>query len=116
MISIKGTTISMTRGDTLIVQVDITRDGEPYVPQAGDTVRFAMKHQKMNAQKSEYQDAAPLLTVDIPTDTLVLRIDSDVTKPFGFGDYVYDIQLTYADGTVDTFIADATIALTPEVD
>ena len=116
MIHIEGTTITMTRGDTLAVQVGITRGGEPYTPQEGDSVRFALKSSKMNAKRTEYADAEPLLVVDIPTDTLLLQLAPEDTKPLGFGSYVYDIQLTYADGAVDTFITEATLTLTPEVD
>lgn len=116
MIKINGTTITMTRGDTLVVEVGIMRGNEAYVPQEGDTVRFAMKNKSMNLYKTEYSDPEPLLVVNIPTDTLVLVIESDATKPFGFGEYVYDIQLTHNDGAVDTFIAEAALILTPEVE
>ena len=36
--TIEGTTITMTRGDTLRVRVSIERDGEAYVPVEGDAV------------------------------------------------------------------------------
>lgn len=118
MIKIEGTTIIMTRGDTLISEVAMIHPetGDPYTPQQGDSVRFAMKNVKMNDKRSKYTDPEPLLLKDIPIDTMLLQLDPEDTKPFGFGSYVYDIQLTYADGQVDTFIADATITLTPEVD
>ena len=115
MIKINGTTITMTRGDTLVVEVGIMRGNEAYVPQEGDTVRFAMKNKSMNLYKTEYSDPEPLLVKTIPTDTLILQLDPEDTKPFGFGDYVYDIELTYADGTVDTFITEATLTIAPEV-
>lgn len=116
MIKIDGTTITMTRGDTLIVYVAMTRDGEAYIPQTGDTLRFAVKHTKMNSKRTEYEDETPMILKDIPIDTQQLRLDPEDTKSFGFGTYVYDIQLTYADGTVDTFITEAKLILTPEVE
>lgn len=116
MTNIDGTTISMTRGDTLILQISITSDGEPYEPQEGDELRFAMKRARLNARQTEYVDTEPLLVVDIPTDTLVLRIESEDTKSLPFGEYVYDIQLTYGDGIVDTFVPTAKLTLLPEVD
>ena len=81
--SVSGTTITLTRGDTFVALISITKqDGTPYVPNDGDKVRFAMK--------AKYEDPEPLV--------------------------VKDIQITKADGTVDTFITKATIKITEEVD
>ena len=38
------------------------------------------------------------------------------TADLNFGKYVYDIQLTKANGKVDTFITKATLKLSEEVD
>lgn len=115
MYSIEGTTITLTRGDTMIAEVTPYQGDEPYVPQEGDTLRFVMKGSKLNTRKTEYADAEPLVTKDIPTDTMLLRLDPEDTKPLGFGDYVYDIEITFADGKVDTFINNASLSLIPEV-
>lgn len=107
----------MTRGDTLIADISITTgSGEAYEPAETDSLRFAAKSAKMNGKRTEFSDAEPLILVDIPTDTMELRVDSAATKELPFGTYKYDIQLTYGDGIVDTFIADADLILTPEVD
>lgn len=116
MYAVNGTTIRMTRGDTVIIQVGIQRNGDPYTPQEGDSVRFALKHATLNSKKTAYTDKNPLLTKAIPNDTLLLRLDPWDTKPFDFGDYAYDIQITFADGRIDTFIAEARLQLLPEVD
>lgn len=43
--SVSGTTITLTRGDTFVALISITKqDGTPYVPNDGDKVRFAMKN------------------------------------------------------------------------
>lgn len=115
MYSIEGTTITLTRGDTMIAEVAAFNGDEPYIPQEGDSFRFVMKSNKLNGKKTEYIDPQPLVTKEIPTDTMLLRIDPEDTKPLGFGNYVYDIELTYADGKVDTFINNAAITLIPEV-
>lgn len=100
--------IYMTRGDTLKASLSLLlRDGSEYVPTSSDTVRFAMK--------KRYKDAEPLVSVEIPHETMILQIDSDDTKDLRFGDYVYDIEITYADGVVDTFLA-GNLTLTEEVD
>ena len=114
MYSIKKSNIELTRGDTLVLQVVILKDGEAYTPAAEDEIRFAMKHNTLNGTKTEYTDPEPLLTKVIPNDTMILRLESNDTKPFGFGLYAYDIQITFEDGTVDTFII-GTLKLTEEV-
>lgn len=104
-----GTTITLTRGDTFEALVSATkRDGTQYVPVAGDTIRFAMKE--------NYDDPRPLLVKDIPIDTMMLTLEPQDTADLNFGKYVYDIQLTKANGKVDTFISKAILKLSEEVD
>lgn len=121
MYSIDGQKIKLTRGDTLILNVKIytkTEEGEKqeYTPVEGDSVRFALKRNKMNSKRTEYADSEPLIKKDIPTDTMILRLDTEDTASLPFGDYVYDIQITFFDGTVDTFIDQQPFIITPEVD
>lgn len=107
--SFSGTTITMTRGDTLVAFVSITQpNGCPYTPVDGDKVRFAMK--------ANYTDPKPLLVIDIPIDTMQLVIKPEDTADLNFGKYVYDVQLTKANGVVDTFITKAIIRIAEEVD
>ena len=115
MFKIKGTRISLIRGDTLIVEIKIKRNGEDYVVQQGDVVRFALKRSEMKKDNTAYIDDEPLVTKIIPNETLVLRLDSEDTADLPFGRYHYDIQLTMEDGTVDTFISN-TLDLLAEVD
>lgn len=106
--SIQNTKITLTRGDTLKARIQINdQDGNPYIPNEGDRVRFAMK--------ANYTDPEPLIVKDIPIDTLLLILDPEDTKPLNFGKYVYDIQLTTSTGDVDTFIPKGTLSLTEEV-
>ena len=46
---------------------------------------------------------------------MTLTLQPSDTKNLPFGNYVYDIELTTADGFVDTFIGPATFTLTGEV-
>lgn len=115
MVNINGTKIKLTRGDTLRVLVSLSMDGEHYTPQEGDAVRFAMRPAGLNSAGTEY--ANPIsVTKTIPIDTMILELEPEDTKSLGFGDYAYDIQITFADGTVDTPIATASLKLTPEVE
>ena len=117
---LSNNTIIMTRGDSLRTSLTLGQsiDGEvvPYVPLEGDVIRFALKHNTYNSSFTEFLDEEPLILKIIPNDTLVLALEPEDTKKLGFGDYVYDIQITLADGTVDTFIDNATFRLAPEVD
>lgn len=107
--SVKGTTITLTRGDSFAADIGITQpNGDPYIPSEGDQVRFAMKR---NVKEEEV-----LILKEIPIDTLRLVLDPEDTKDLDFGNYVYDIQLTKSTGEVDTFITKSTLILTEEVD
>ena len=116
-VQIDGHKITMTRGDSLLVTVEIKwPDGESYTPEEGDSIRFALKHSEMNAKRTEFVEEEPLIVKSIPTDSLLLTLNPEDTKSLGFGrNYVYDIELTHSDGRVDTFIADAPFVLAREV-
>ena len=116
MLKIENNRISLTRGDSMAVFIDLYADsGEPWEPQEGDTVKFALKSNKFNCNMSEFLDHSPLIQKDISTSDMVLRLVPADTKSLGFGNYVYDIEVTFADGFVDTPINDVPFKLLPEV-
>lgn len=88
--------IALVRGDTLRMQIEILVDGEPYTLVNGDKVRFALKQ--------SYSSSKVLIHKNIPTDSLILYLEPSDTKKLPFGNYVYDIEITFANGDVDTFI------------
>lgn len=99
--------ISLVRGDTLRVQIGITKDGEIYTPSQDDYIRFAMKQ--------SYNSSKVLLEKQISNETLILKLEPSDTKKLSFGEYVYDIEITLANGDVDTFIR-GKFELSPEVE
>lgn len=109
MVSISGTTIKMTRGDTLRIILTLQdEEGNRYNPVYGDVIRFAMKQ--------NYNDSSPLILKVIPNSTLELVLNPEDTKNLAQpSSYVYDIEITYANGDVDTFIDKAKLILTEEV-
>lgn len=112
MVKVCGTTITITKGDTGIITVSILYDdGTPYTPQSGDIIRFAMK--------KHYSDAETLIEKNIPLETMELRLDPEDTKDLEAGPqkgkYKYDIELTRADGQIDTFIPRADFIILEEV-
>ena len=113
--SINGNDITLTRGDTFVAKVKITKDDEEYTPEPGDVVRFAVKHNQLKPDNSDYTDEDPLILKEVPIETMLLQLDPEDTKSLAFGTYVYDIEITFSDGTVDTFITKKKFKLTEEV-
>ena len=109
MLTISGTTITLTRGDSASIKLTLTKkdDGTAYEPIEGDSIRFALSKQ--------FGTESPLVLIDIPTDTLILEIMPEHTKSLAFGSYVYDLEITYADGRVETFVDKAKFVVDKEV-
>lgn len=114
MNSLKNNTIHLTRGDTFQTQVTIKQNGEDYIPEQGDVIRFAAKRDELNHNGTQYLDKEPLIVKQIPIDTMILRLDPEDTANLDFNVYAYDIEITMANGRVDTFISDK-LYLDPEV-
>lgn len=98
--------ITLVRGDTLRMQIEIIVDDEVYTPTANDVIRFAMKQ--------TYTNPNVLVEKVIPNDSLILKLEPSDTKRLTSDKYVYDIEITFANGDVDTFIR-GEIELLPEV-
>ena len=111
MVQINGSTIRITRGDTLEAVLDIRlADGSEYEPAGTDRIRFALKR--------KYSDACVLISKEIDPVGRILFLSSEETKKLrpDWKPYVYDIELTTADGRVDTFIDRGKFIVTEEVD
>ena len=108
MVIIKNNVITITRGDTLETPVDIELEsGKDFYPSNGDRIRFALK--------KRYSDSKPIIIKSIDGENLILRLDAEETKALSPGRYVYDIELTTAEGYVDTFIDRGEFYVTEEV-
>jgi len=108
---IKGTNISMTRGDSEVIRVTVKDTLGNIIPLVtGDTIHFTVRENVMNETKiiekiiTEFDDGEALITID-PQDTENLK----------FASYVYDIQLTKENGIVRTIITPADFTITGEV-
>lgn len=119
MLKLNGNNITLTRGDTLTLTVTLLHEVdpvppateptiEPYVPETGDVIRFAVS--KGYKGQTGYQ---LILSKDIPHDTLAFTCTSDETS-IDYGTYNYDVEITHDDGCVDTFIS-AKLTITGEV-
>lgn len=99
MVKISKNNIILTRGDTLVTSVTIyDESGEIYTPGEDDVVRFALK--------KNYNDDVPIILKVIPSDTMVLRLESSDTKQLEQpASYVYDVQITIDDGSPEGFVS-----------
>ena len=90
----------MTCGDTEGIIVNLIG----YTPQAGDTVEFTVRRKIGNApviyKKAEFAETQA-----------VVRIEPEDTERLRFGDYIYDVQLTYG-GKVKTIITPSKLIVT----
>ena len=112
MVSIKNNVIRITQGDTLRTSVVFyTEPGVPYIPSAGDRIRFALKSSK------SANDTDVLINIDIPTDSMILTIPAEETKKVAARStpYFYDVEITFENGDVYTFISDGDYYSLPEV-
>lgn len=103
--------ISLTRGDTLYIQIDLMRNNEPYIMLNGDIIRFAMK------QNLTDDECLIKKVLSKETDSsVVLHLEPNDTKPLPFKKrYHYDIEITTETGDVFTFL-EGDFYLAPEVD
>lgn len=103
----KTNNITLVRGDYFACNISMTKDDEPFVPSSG-SLRFAVK------KKYTDPDEKVLILKTIPLETLLLELESADTKDLRFGEFVYDIEYTDANGHPDTFIR-AKLILAEEV-
>lgn len=103
----KNGEIKLTRGDTAYLSVLVKiKDGEPYSVESNDVLTLTVKR--------DYSDEEALIEKKITGDT-TFHIKPEDTKGLEFGIYVYDVQITTADGDNFTFIADKKFKVTNEV-
>lgn len=97
----KNNNITITNGDTLTLTLALTKNKQPYTPAADDVIRFAISQGYRGETNYNL-----ILEETVPNDTLTFTIDSERMKKLRYGTtYNYDVEVTFADGTVDTPIS-----------
>ncbi|MBR6208719.1 MAG: hypothetical protein IKQ69_06950 [Oscillospiraceae bacterium] len=107
---VRGSNLSMTRGDSESITVKCFQSGAAVPFENGDTVTFTVREDvesPIALQKG--------VTAFDENGWAVIGILPGDTESMDFGSYVYDIQLTRADGTVTTLITISDFELTEEV-
>ena len=108
---VDGTKITMTRGDSETISIfckDILGTAVPFV--TGDTVYFTIKRDIHEANIILQK----IITTFIDGKAIVTILPID-TKALEFISYIYDVQLTKADGTVTTIIPPSKFTIGGEV-
>lgn len=99
--------ITLTRGDSASISVALKNpDGTDYNLQSGDELLFTVKYNCIT------EDI--IIQKDISTDAIINLIPSD-TKDLLYGEYFYDVQLTRANGDVNTVIPPRDFIVAKEV-
>lgn len=99
--------IKLTRGDSASIGVDLTNpDGSAYELQSGDILMFTVKYNCITEDIIIQKDISSNATINIlPSDTNGLL----------YGNYYYDVQLTKANGDVNTVIPPRDFIIDKEV-
>lgn len=100
MLIITGDDIKLTRGDSLIVELELEKGGETYTPQQGDSLRFAVS----TGYKGQVGYTLHISKPISPED-LVIHLDPEDTEDLAYKKYHYDVEMTYVDGEVDTCLS-----------
>ena len=100
MLIITGDDIKLTKGDSMIVELELEKGEETYTPQEGDQLRFAVS----TGYRGEIGYVLHLSKPIDPEDMLI-RLDPEDTTDMAKKRYHYDVEMTYADGVVDTCLS-----------
>ena len=98
--------IEFTRGDTFKRTLKLYNGNEEYTPAEGDVIRFAAK--------KSYAEKHVDIEKTVPIDTMIFELEPEDTKALKYGSYVFEFELTTAEGEVYTFMK-GRMLLTPEV-
>lgn len=108
---LNGNSIQMTRGDSECLIVSCKNpDGSTHPLVAGDTITLTIRKTVTSSVKGLQKD----VTV-FNEGKAYIAINPTDTSSLDFGRYVYDIQITKADGTVKTIITPSLFEILSEV-
>ena len=103
---LKENKIILTRGDTAVLNVDITDpDGNAYEMLEGDTLTLTVKE----------NTRTKAIILQVKSVSTVLRIESSDTDGKGYGVYYYDVQLKCSTGDIHTVIPKSEFVIGEEV-
>jgi len=111
MLKIIGKNIQITRGDDGFIDLKIRSKIPPYTIyklEEGDSCVLTIR------KNIKVDEENPIL-IQIPLEDNKFYIKASDTQDFEFGKYIYDVQLTFENGMVNTIIEPSLFEVTPEV-
>lgn len=98
MLEINRNNITLTRGDAMTLTVGMVKNGQAYTPAPEDVIRFAVS----TGYKGD-PNYSLIYSTEIDHDSLTFTVAN--TSGWTADSYNYDVEITYEDGTPDTFIS-----------
>lgn len=117
MLKVAKTTISLTRGDSAYLALNIVNkeDRSPYVLHDGDSIQAQIRTEP-NVGKLLVDASLENGKIYIDDNgTLTWHIAPEDTRDLAIGKYSYDVQITTAAGDIFTFITASDFNVTDEV-
>lgn len=108
MFTISGGNITLTRGDTAYLALDLTVNDEPYTYTEGDEIVLSVR------KTTRDDDTQYLFQKVVPAGEMFV-IEPEDTKPLDYGRYKFDIQLNTVKGEIFTVIGPADFRISEEV-
>jgi len=106
MFKVINNKVYLTRGDSASFPLSVVdSDGNPYTAQVDDAVVLTVKKTTADTAYLIQKQLINGVFSFIPTDT----------ESWDYGDYVYDVQLTMANGYTDTIIQPSLFRIMEEV-
>ncbi len=114
MLDVRGNKdLWITRGDDAYLDLELRQQTFPY-----DIYKFEDADSAvLSVRKSRDEDVDndnPIL-LQIPLENGRFHICSEDTKDMDFGNYSYDVQVTFSDGRINTVIGPNIFRILPEV-
>lgn len=94
MLKIEDNNIYLSKGDTAIIDITLTYDGEPWEMLEGDKIIFSIKR-NINFNYAVFSREY---------STNQIEIFASDTETLSFGEYDYSLTYIHTSGAVDTFL------------
>ena len=108
---VSGTSLKMTRGDTGAIRVIVSDAAGEIVPLVdGDMIEMTVRESLISSEKTMYKKVTEFVNGEA-----LITIHPEDTANLKFKTYVYDIQLTRANGQVQTIIKPSQFEVSSEV-
>lgn len=97
MLKIDGYSIELTRGDTMLLTINLTDDsGNPVTLSESDELWFRLK--------KKAKDIECLIEKRGDNESMLIRLDPEDTEKLPFGDYKYEVEVVFDDADIHTTV------------